>query len=147
MIHGLKPFWICIRNCREINVNDTAVPCAAESDFLTVYKTVCRIIRKDIRKNVGCTAVSMKPLWNAQRYQWHRCDMHSGVIDTAVTGTAVPLTPLCNQLCRLSSRIRSHIRKGFNPCIRGPGEVVKWKKQEVENLVSGSCHNKKFLQL
>jgi hypothetical protein len=31
-------------------VNDTAVPFAVESDFLT--KTVCRIIREDIRKKL-----------------------------------------------------------------------------------------------
>jgi hypothetical protein len=40
---------------------------------------------------------------------------------------------------RFSSRIQSHIRKGFNPCIRGLGVGVdKWKKTEVKILVSGS---------
>jgi hypothetical protein len=37
-----------------------------------------------------------------------------------------------------SSQIRSHIQKGFNPCIRVFGGVVDEKKPEVENLVSGS---------
>jgi hypothetical protein len=53
-------------------VNSTAVPCVAESDFL--MKTVFQIIREDIRKKVGCTAVSS---------------------DTAEHVTAVPLTLLC----------------------------------------------------
>jgi hypothetical protein len=82
----------------------------------------------------------------AQRCQWHQCAMCSrdirekvGCIAVSMTcTTAVSLTPLCNKLCRLSLRIWSHIRKGFNQCIRGPGEVVWWKKTEVENLVSGS---------
>jgi hypothetical protein len=39
-------------------------------------------------------------------------------------------------LSRISSRIPSHMQKGFNPCIRGLGEVVWWKKPEVENLVT-----------
>jgi hypothetical protein len=55
----------------------------------------------------------LTPLWYAFWCHWHCC--HS-----AVTGTAVSLTPLCNQLCRLSSWIRSHFGKGFNLCIRGP---------------------------
>jgi hypothetical protein len=29
---------------------------------------------------------------------------------------------------RISPRIRSHMQKGFNPCIRGPDGVVWWKK-------------------
>jgi hypothetical protein len=40
------------------------------------------------------TAESLTPLWRAQRSHWHRCDVHSGVIDTAVTCTAESLTPL-----------------------------------------------------
>jgi hypothetical protein len=77
-------------------------------------------------------------------------NMHSSVIDTAVictavslfvttvTGTAVSLTPLCNQLCRLSSRIRSHIREGFTRISGAQGKLFDEKKTEVENLVSGS---------
>jgi hypothetical protein len=37
-----------------------------------------------------------------------------------------------------SRRILIHIEKCFNPCLRGLGGVVWWKKPEVENLVSGS---------
>jgi hypothetical protein len=48
-----------------------------------------------------------------------------------VHGTAVSMTPLCNQLCRISSRIQSCIRKGFNPCIRGPGEATRGRKIRV----------------
>jgi hypothetical protein len=65
-------------------------------------KTVCQIIREDIRKKLF-----------AQRCQWHRCDMQSGFIDTAVPVTVVSMT-----LCRLSSRIRSHIRKALT-CVSG----------------------------
>jgi hypothetical protein len=59
--------------------------------------------------------------------------LHSGVIDTVLTGSVVSLTPLCNRLCRLSSQILSHIRKGFNLCIGDPGEVVWWKKQRSKS--------------
>jgi hypothetical protein len=38
--------------------------------------------------------MSLTPLWHAQRCNWHRCDMHSWVIDTAVTCIAESLTPL-----------------------------------------------------
>jgi hypothetical protein len=36
-----------------------------------------------------CTAPSLTPLWHVQQCQWHRCDMHSGVNDTAVKKTYV----------------------------------------------------------
>jgi hypothetical protein len=96
-------------------VNDTAVPYAAESDFGTGIKRVLRIIHEDIRQS------------------W----LHSDVIDIDVKCTPVSLTPLCNQLCRIDSRIRRYIRKGFNPCIRGSGEVIWWKKQRSKI----SCHS------
>jgi hypothetical protein len=35
--------------------------------------------------------------------------------------------PNCNHFCQLSWLSQSHIRKGFNLCIRDPGEVVWWK--------------------
>jgi hypothetical protein len=51
--------------------------------------------------------------------------------------TAVSLTSLCNLLCRISSRIRSHIRKGLNLVYQGPRGICLMKKNpEVENLVS-----------
>jgi hypothetical protein len=68
-------------------VNDTAVPCAAESDFR--IETVLQIICEDIRQSL----------------------LH-----------IEPMTPLCNQLCRICSLLTSYIRKGFKPCIRGPGK-------------------------
>jgi hypothetical protein len=58
------------------SVNDTAVPCAAESDFL-------------IKSSVELCAKIFEKIW-----------LHSGVIDTAVHITAVSLTLLCKQLCR-----------------------------------------------
>jgi hypothetical protein len=104
--------------------------CAVCNRVKFPYKTVFQIIRENIWQSwlhtcvidtvVTCTAVSLTPLWHAQRYHWHRCDMHSGIIDTAVTCTAesltllwyahctaVSLTPLCNQRCRFSPRIYS----------------------------------------
>jgi hypothetical protein len=56
----------------------------------------------------------------SQRCHWHRCDKNRRIQS------------------RFARRILIHIEKGFNPCIRGLGGVVWWKKQEVENLVSGS---------
>jgi hypothetical protein len=66
--------------------------------------------------------------------------LHSGVNDSAVQVTVVSMTPLCNKLFRFSRQILSYryLEKGFNPCIRGQGGVVWWKKPEVENLMSGS---------
>jgi hypothetical protein len=104
-IHGLKPFWIWLR----IREGNRLWKRRFSSQLCQLHlriKTVCRIIREDIRKKFGFTAVS--------------------------------LTQLCNQLCWKFFRIWSHIWKGFNLCIRDPGEVVWWKKTEVENLVSGS---------
>jgi hypothetical protein len=127
------------------------------------------------------SAESLTPLWHAQRSHWHRCDMHSWVIDTAVTldiiiarlwlplkeitikkayigklSYTIPITFThtkwgltrnrfltqrshwhhCDKNWRLvwlhsrfSRRILIHIQKGFNPCIRGPGEVVWWRKK------------------
>jgi hypothetical protein len=79
-------------------VNDTAVPCAAESDFF--IKTVCQIIRKDIPKKLvtqqcqwlhcACHSGvndSMTPLCLSQQCQWLRCACHSGVNYTAVQPT------------------------------------------------------------
>jgi hypothetical protein len=37
----------------------------------------------------------MQILKQFQWSHWHRCDMHSGVIDSAVMYTAESLTPLC----------------------------------------------------
>jgi hypothetical protein len=88
-------------------VNDTAVSCATESDFL-------------IKNSV----------LNYSRRSWLPCSVN----DTAVI---CKLTPMGNQLCRLSSRIRNHIRKGFNLCIRDPGEVVWWKQTGSKILCQG----------
>jgi hypothetical protein len=95
-------------------VNDTAVPCAAES-YSRIKTGVFRIIRENFQQS------------------W----LHSGVNNTAVHVTAVSMIPLCNQLCRFTPQPRSHIQKCFNSCIRGLGGVVWWEKTEVENLVSG----------
>jgi hypothetical protein len=67
-------------------------------------------------KNMGVNLGSFL----SQRCHWHRCnEFHS----------------------RFSPRIRSHIQKGFKPCIRGLGGVVWWKKPEVKNLVSLQLQN------
>jgi hypothetical protein len=47
--------------------------CRVQLSQISLQKTVCRIIHEDVRKNVGCAAVSLTPLWHAQRYHWHRC--------------------------------------------------------------------------
>jgi hypothetical protein len=44
--------------------------------------------------SVSCINLKGTPLWLAQRSHWHRCHVHSGVIDTAVTCTAESLAPL-----------------------------------------------------
>jgi hypothetical protein len=55
--------------------------------------------------------------------------LHSGVNDSAVHVTAVSMAHLCNQLCRLTLQIRSHIQKDLNPCIRGLGEMFDEEKK------------------
>jgi hypothetical protein len=104
-----------------------------------------------------CTSQQSQRLrWNffqiciaAQQCQLLRCARHSGVNDSAVHVTAVSTIPLYKSqrshwLCCdknwqfqswVSQRILIHIQKGFNPCIRGLGGVVLWKKPEVKNLV------------
>jgi hypothetical protein len=49
------------------------------------YKKQCvEFIRKDIRKQAGCTAVSMTPLCMSQRCQRHRCAI---IFDIRLSGT------------------------------------------------------------
>jgi hypothetical protein len=63
-------------------VNDSAVPCAAKSDFL-IKKQCVELFAKIFEKKVDCTVVSMTPLY---------CTCHSGVNDSAVHVTAVQPT-------------------------------------------------------
>jgi hypothetical protein len=64
-----------------------------------------------------------------QRCHWHRCDenrrFHS----------------------RFSSRIRNHIQKGFNPCIRGLGGVVRWKKNQRSKISCQGPFNSRGIQV
>jgi hypothetical protein len=54
--------------------------------------------------------------------------------DTAVLGTV-------KQLCRMFSRIRTHIPKVFNQwCFSGPQEDLRKKKLDAKNLMSGSLY-------
>jgi hypothetical protein len=139
------------------------------------------------------TAVSLTPLWHAQRCNsnWHHCDMHNGVIDTAVqirhrcdfvphirvalatfkgniyrknlhrqidlhyiynfntTNMGVMKDRFCDENwrfhSRFSPRIRSHIQKGFNLCIRGLGGVVWWKNQRSKISCQGLFNQLLFL--
>jgi hypothetical protein len=97
-------------------VIDTAVTCTTVS-LIPLFNQLCRkysqmilnttvlFFMREYDSAAHGTAVSVTPLWHAQRSHWHRCDMpsgiidsavdiHNGVIDTAVTCTAVSLTPL-----------------------------------------------------
>jgi hypothetical protein len=69
----------------------------------------------------------------SQRGQWHRCACHCEVNDTAVTSTAVSLKPLCNQLCRLSWRIRSHIRNA-STCVSGTQVKLFYEKKQRSKI-------------
>jgi hypothetical protein len=48
----------------------------------------------------------------SQRSHWHHCDKNRRLHS------------------RFSQRILIHIQEGFNPCLRGPGEVVWWQKKQ-----------------
>jgi hypothetical protein len=60
---------------------------------------LCRVRLSQIslkkKQCVGLFAQMFEKTLVAQRCQWHRCNMHSVIIDTGVTGTAVLLTQLC----------------------------------------------------
>jgi hypothetical protein len=71
---------------------------------------------------VSCTAESLPPLWHALRRHWHRC---------------ANMTQIWGFHSRFSPRIRSHIQKLFNPCIRGLWGVVWWKNQRSKISCQG----------
>jgi hypothetical protein len=64
---------------------------------ISALRTVLRTISKDIRQSwlhsgvtyttIICTALSLTLLCHAQQYYWQRCNMHSGVMDTAMICT------------------------------------------------------------
>jgi hypothetical protein len=59
---------------------------------------------------------------------WHRCDMHTGIIDTAVTSIAVSLTPLCNQpLSNIFANSKLY-SKSLWPVYQGPRRCCLMKK-------------------
>jgi hypothetical protein len=114
-------------------VNDTAMPCAAESDFRT--KTVWQIIGKDIRQTwlhsgvmtVLCiTAVSLipqwhhttlTPLWYALWWHWHQLSwIRSYIIcEKALTRISGVQGQLFNEKTRgRKSRVRVSLRQDQN---------------------------------
>jgi hypothetical protein len=80
-----------------------------------------------------------------------REDIRQSVLDSGVNNTPeylqnshknmnVSVTPLCPNYSRrfhsqIYSRIRSHIQKGVNSWIRGPGEVACWKKNQRSKIM------------
>jgi hypothetical protein len=98
-----------------------------------------------IKTTVTCTAVSLTQLWHAQRYHWHRCNMKIGVVDTlwyahSCHWHCCDMHSECHWNRYATSfvdfllKILSHFQKGVNPCIRGLGGVVWWKKPGVKIL-------------
>jgi hypothetical protein len=79
------------------------------------HRRTCRSGDNDTA--VICTAVSFTPLWHEQGCHWQHCG-----------------TNFVNYL----REFEAIFEKALTWCIRDPGEVVWWKKTEVENLVSGS---------
>jgi hypothetical protein len=82
------------------------------------------------------------PFKDSQSHSKMRCKvtlvsfLRSGVNDSVVHVTVVSImTPLCNQSCRFTPKIRSHIQKGFNPCIRGLGELFDKKNRGRKSRV------------
>jgi hypothetical protein len=63
------------------SVMDTAVMCPSVSWSLLWYA------HHYIVTAVIGTPLSLTMLWHAHEYHWHHCDMHSGVINTAVLAT------------------------------------------------------------
>jgi hypothetical protein len=127
--------WLCC--AYHSGVNDTAVQVTAVPMTLLFKSQRCHLHRCVVCSKIICPHKNSIVVDHSQKFStklvaqwchWHHFDIHSSVIDTAVTCTAVSLTMLSNQLCWFSMQIQSHIQKGFNPCIRGLGEVVWWNR-------------------
>jgi hypothetical protein len=83
-------------------VNNTAVYITAVS-LTPLGNQLCRIFSQWSKtlllgqksdSAAHSTDVSLIPLWHAQQYHWHCCDIHNGVNDTAVTCSAVSIIPM-----------------------------------------------------
>jgi hypothetical protein len=93
----------------------------------------CATVRPRHQRCPIAPALSMTPLvrcdFEPSLHSWIRWGGTSVVIDTAEAAPELILTTLVHWLRRISSRIRSHMQKGFNPWIRGPGGIVWWKNR------------------
>jgi hypothetical protein len=119
--------WHCCTVCSRDRFSNKKKQC---------FESFAKIFHK-----VGCTVVSIKPLWYAQRCHCHCCDMHSGIVDTAVTCIAVSLPPpwyaqRCHwHRCGIHSGVNYtsvHIGVIFEKAYQGPkGSILMTKKQKV----------------
>jgi hypothetical protein len=87
LIHGLKPFWIQLRiredirqSCLHSGVKYTTVHVTAVS-LIPLFNQLCLISSRMIRNT------RLTRLHTAAQCHSYRCNIHSGVIDTAVTCT------------------------------------------------------------
>jgi hypothetical protein len=130
-------------------VHDIAVSCAAESDFCiqNSVSDVCKNIRQSwlhcgvIGTAMIYTAVSLTPLWHAQRCHWHRCDMHSGLIDTAMTFTAASLTPVWHAQGVVDTAVQTTLSifsaNSKPSCIRAEEDLLEEKTQRSKISCKG----------
>jgi hypothetical protein len=146
LIHGLKPFWIWLRirgenqlwnrrcNWHRCDKKRSLVNTKILHSIFVIFAQRCQWLRCACNSGVNditvqVTVVSMTPLCMSQQCQWLCC--------AACSRVRFPYKKQCvelfakilkkswlhssvNDTARLSYQIRSHIRKGFNLCIRGP---------------------------
>jgi hypothetical protein len=148
-ITGLKLFHIWLRIGRDIR-NEKCLRYVNHNSFLLNFSGVDDTAEMAMIIRCKISAVSWTPLKRFLHCQWHCWNYFSFVTDTAETVEVMSMTiqvlpkkklersqlhfwfhrchwHLWNQiwgiLKRLSRRIRSHMRKGFNPLIRYLGGV------------------------
>jgi hypothetical protein len=120
-------------------VNKITEICKYYAWFLCFIFKKINLKPKLCNNDFWCTPAYFLQMPSVSGVKWHCCDrvqssqisykktcveLFTTIFEKKVGCTAVSLTTLCNQLCQLSLRIRSHIPKCFNPCIRGPGEYL-----------------------
>jgi hypothetical protein len=144
LIHGLTPFWIWLQIRGENRIWNRRFSsqwcqwhrCDKKRSLVTPLY-FCLKVKGIVQDNLPMHVFLINmPVKGSQSHSKMRSNVtvvsyfHSGVNDLNVPCAA-------KSDCRLPSRIQSHIQKGFNMCIRDPGEVVGWKKQRSKISCQG----------
>jgi hypothetical protein len=84
------------------NVNNKSINRQISNPIPSSPLSADSILKEPCHEIFYLWTTSPRPLIHELKWRhWHRYLGNSGIIDTAVTGTALSLTPLSNQLCRI----------------------------------------------